>query len=85
MKIYVVTREGIYRHEILGLYLDPKESEKNAYLAISSEKDDYHEIFVMACETDKPIEDGMRILRLFRRGIDIYTAEGEKLNANYSM
>ena len=41
MKIYIVTREGIYRHEILGLYLDPKESEKNAYLAISSAKDDY--------------------------------------------
>ena len=73
MKIYVITREGVYRHEILGLYHDSKEAEKRAYGAIAAEPDGYHQVCVMVCETDKPIEDGIEILRLSREKTTVIT------------
>ena len=73
MKIYVITREGVYRHEILGLSHDSKEAEKRAYGAIAAEPDGYHQVCVMVCETDKPIEDGIEILRLSREKTTVIT------------
>ena len=73
MKIYSITREGVYRHEILGLYCDSQEAEKRAYVAIAAERDDYHQVCVMVCETDKPIEDGIEILRLSREKTTVIT------------
>jgi len=73
MRIYVITREGVYRHEILGLYHNSQEAEKHAYDSIVAEPDQYHAILVMVCETDKPIEDGVEILRLSRNGESVIT------------
>lgn len=54
-KAYIVTREGVYRHEILGVYLSFKEADKRAELC--SADDGYHEYQVTEVTLDKDKED----------------------------
>ena len=40
--IYVVTKEGVYRHEIIHVGTDPDDARFSAKSAIEHEPDDYH-------------------------------------------
>lgn len=42
MDIFVVTREGVYRHEIVGAYHDVDAAIEAAKIAAANEPDDYH-------------------------------------------
>ncbi len=56
-KIYVVTREGVYRHEILGIFDKRHLAELAADEISQSEGDDYHYITVNEAPINQKIED----------------------------
>ena len=56
-KVYLVIREGQYRHEILGIYHDQEIARQSADFANRHEKDEYHEIVLAEAAFDEPIQD----------------------------
>jgi hypothetical protein len=46
MNVFIVTREGVYRHEMVGAYLDEQDARAAAWAAIHAEEDDYHSFHV---------------------------------------
>lgn len=65
MNLYVVTREGVYRHEIIGIYSNEK-------LAIDRAKsikhDNYHTYNVSSCVLNKNIEDTLVLKTISSKG-----------------
>jgi hypothetical protein len=47
MKVFIVTREGVYRHEIEGVYPTEAEAREKALEVLKSQGDDYHAFDVM--------------------------------------
>lgn len=72
-KLYVVTREGVYRHEIVGVFDDQIKACEAAKDVISKEPDDYHSFaineFLKNVDCDK---DGVFVAAFFRKGLEIY-------------
>jgi hypothetical protein len=56
MKVFIVTREGVYRHEIEGVYLTEAEAREKALEALKSQGDDYHSFDVMWMMVGQPGE-----------------------------
>lgn len=56
MKIYVVVKSGVYRHEIVGVYSTLKLACEAAEAAAHAESDDYHGFEVLECTLDNPGE-----------------------------
>ena len=83
MKVYIITREGIYRHEILGVYRHLKDATRACEKAILDEKDDYHEILLSVAEVGKPIRDAMAIRDWRRGGWRTGKEKGEVWNFDY--
>jgi len=44
--VYIVTREGVYRHEIMGVFDSEKSADDHAVASLEREHDDYHEMRV---------------------------------------
>ena len=75
--LYVITREGVYRHEILGVFSDKQKAIESASIAINEEKDNYHEIHVGTIEPDKLVDD-IRLLISFKRdSVSVYVYHWE--------
>ena len=74
MKVYVITREGIYRHEILGVFTSLEEAVEIAEKEIMVEKDGYHDIHINSCDTDELIQDVSQLL-MFRQGDGTFSVE----------
>lgn len=64
-QLFVVTREGIYRHEILGVFHSLEEA-KACALATAEAEDGYHDIAVGRIEVGKPVEDDTPVGRYTR-------------------
>ena len=56
MKLYVVTKEGVYRHEILGIYTEIKMAQKRVE-EVEKLEDGYHSIEIGTCNINESIED----------------------------
>lgn len=56
MTVYVVTRKGVYRHEILGIYTKHEDALDRAKL-VAKQEDNYHTFDVSRCELDEAILD----------------------------
>lgn len=56
MKLYVVTKEGVYRHEILGIYTKIDLAQKRVE-EVDKLGDGYHSIEIGTCNINEPIED----------------------------
>ena len=52
MKVFVVTREGIYRHEIVGVLSTLPSAKKLALSTFRAEKDRYHSVHVLERDLD---------------------------------
>lgn len=68
MKLFVVTVEGIYRHQIVGVYDSLEGADVCALEHIGAEKDDYHEVAVSQCESNTHITDVERLYVYLRKG-----------------
>ena len=53
--VFVVTRQGIYRHEITGVYFSKGSAVKRAKKCLSEEHDDYHEYDIYKIPLSVPI------------------------------
>ena len=56
MNVYLVTREGVYRHEIMGLRLTEEAAIALAKDCALGEGDDYHCFDVVEMRIDGPVE-----------------------------
>jgi hypothetical protein len=57
MKLFIVTTEGVYRHEILGVFSNVEKARKCAENASEQESDGYHEFHIGIADLDKNITD----------------------------
>lgn len=48
--MYIVTKEGVYRHEILGLYKSEHQARQRAVECSQTESDGYHDFTVSKIE-----------------------------------
>jgi hypothetical protein len=62
----VVTKQGIYRHEIVGIYEDLMTAIGIARQSMQKEPDDYHEFHVSRCWVDTQIDDVKTYIRVSR-------------------
>ncbi len=60
-EVYILIREGVYRHEILGVFLDLSAANESANELIKSERDSYHCITVYLAPIGATIEDAKEI------------------------
>ena len=68
MNVYLVTREGVYRHEIMGLRSSEEAAIQLATDCALEEGDDYHCFDVLALSLDGPCEvESCRIFEVSRR------------------
>ena len=52
MKLFIVTREGVYRHEIIGVFSTLTSAKEWALSTFMAEKDRYHSVHVLERELD---------------------------------
>jgi hypothetical protein len=57
MEMFIITREGVYRHEILGLYTDYTTACEVADECARSDKDTYHTYVVSGIVVNQKIDD----------------------------
>lgn len=61
MELYIVTCEGVYRHEILGIFDNEESAWKEAEERAKNDVDDYHNYDVSKCVLNNACEDVDRI------------------------
>ena len=64
--VYLVIKQGIYRHEITGIFERKTLALQSAYFDIKHERDDYHHYVIAEAELNTPIEDVKGILIIKR-------------------
>lgn len=57
MNIYTVYKQGVYRHEILGVFDTLENARKRAFLAALGEKDGYHNFAVAQSQLNEHVDD----------------------------
>ena len=65
--LFVVTYEGIYRHEILGVFDNLREAIRNCRKFILQEQDGYHDVHISKTEKNKPVKDVETIIVFTRK------------------
>jgi hypothetical protein len=63
--LFVVTREGVYRHEIVAVTRDLSTAVEKAHVVASHERDDYHFFDVSRIELDTISKDVELVARVF--------------------
>ena len=66
MKLWAVTREGVYRHGICGIFTSQEAAEFQAWFSLMSEKDDYHSFDVLEFMANQGVEDGAEVASFTR-------------------
>ncbi len=67
MRLFAVSREGVYRHEIVGIYDDVEFAIERGVNSSKEEKDDYHHFEVLEFMINEDTRDGRLIARIYRR------------------
>lgn len=65
-KVFIVVKQGVYRHEIKGSAFDLNQALEIAEAAIKLEKDDYHDMDICFAEAGKLIDD-MEVIAIVSR------------------
>lgn len=68
MSLFVVTVEGVYRHEIIGIYDAVEKADTRALEYIKAERDDYHDVSVHKCNINTPVDDVEVLFTYSRKG-----------------
>jgi len=75
--IYLVIKEGVYRHEVVGLYDSEDSAKGEAMRFIMAEPDDYHAVVVCKGPLNTQIKDVDEIYTLIRKGGVVSAIEAE--------
>jgi len=65
--LYAVTKEGVYRHEIMGVYNDFNLAVNRAIDCMNSERDNWHQFDVLYFYLNEDMEDGKLAATISRR------------------
>lgn len=57
MNIYTVYMQGVYRHQILGVFDTLENARKRAFLGAMEEADGYHDFVVALCSLNEHLDD----------------------------
>ena len=68
MKLYIAIVQGVYRHEIIGVYNDKEKANKSAITWLDQETDDYHEVIISTVELNVDCCDCTEIIKFTQRG-----------------
>lgn len=78
MKIFTVTKEGVYRHEIVGIYDNLSVAQERAHSEATKEGEDgYHEYWVCESYLNEDCKDVKQIM--LYQGIFEWERVGQKL------
>ena len=69
--LFVVTREAVYRHEILGIFVDENYARMVANFLATQERDSHHTIRVSSAPESEIIEDVKEITEFRKREGDL--------------
>jgi hypothetical protein len=64
MRIFAVSREGVYRHEIVGVYDDIELAIERGVNAAKEEWDDYHHFDVLEYTLNEDVMDGKLLAKI---------------------
>lgn len=64
--LYILTYEGVYRHEILGVFFNKDSAIKEAEVMIMKEDDGYHTVCIGTCPANTIVEDIENIITFTR-------------------
>lgn len=67
MNLYAVVKDGVYRHEIVGVYGSYELAEKRAVEVCKAEGDDYHAFDVLQFSLNVDVEDGLLVATILRK------------------
>ena len=65
--MFVVTKEWVYLHDIMGIYSHYPAALERARFCILAEGDDYHKFEIMECDVNRPIIDGKLVAIVSRK------------------
>lgn len=57
-KLYCIVQEGVYRHNIGGVFDTQKKAEKAAISLVNGEADHYHDWLIMGFNLNEAVDDG---------------------------
>jgi hypothetical protein len=66
MNLYAVVKDGVYRHEIVGVYGSYEFAEKRAVEVCKAESDDYHDFLILQFGLNIDVEDGLLVATISR-------------------
>lgn len=67
MRLYAVSKEGVYRHEIVGIYDNAEVAIERGVEAAREEYDDYHHFDVLEFDLNVPVHDGRLLAKIARK------------------
>ncbi len=70
--LYVIIKDGVYRHEIVGVCTNFNKADKIARESLLKERDCYHSFQIVKCLKNKKIQDG--------ENLTIYRHEKDNFN-----
>jgi len=68
MNLYAVIKDGVYRHEITGVYGSIELATNRAVECCKSESDDYHEFLILQFGLNVDTDDGLLVATVSRKG-----------------
>lgn len=66
-EIFIVVKEGVYRHEIIGAFDNFLDAVDTATKAINRERDSYHEFAIYKFYLNEQTDDGIAVHRISRK------------------
>lgn len=69
MILYVVTKQGVYRHEVLGIFDTADAAAARALEASLAEEDGYHAFRVSMAQVNRPTDDLLSLFEYRRKRI----------------
>lgn len=72
MELYAVTRQGVYRHEVLGIFNTKDLAINRAKEVCAGEEDDYHNFHVYQFTLNQDVDDGLLVAFISRKYYGVY-------------
>ena len=71
MEVFIVTKQGVYRHEIMGVFQDLEFAKNVAIDCIKAEHDDYHDFHVIQFDVGAPTKSDGTLKYIIERKQDL--------------
>lgn len=76
--LFIVTKEGVFRHEIIGIFDETESAWLAAERMINEETDDYHRAFISTAKINEFLVDDVKVIGEVVKADYVFTAELEK-------